>query len=126
MPPANVVVELLIGLGVGVLSGLLGIGGGVVLVPAMVYLLSVEQHTAQGVSLAVIVPTAVVGAITHYRHGNVLPRLAVGLGLAAVVGAVVGAWLSAMLDDDVLHRAFGALVVFVGARMILADLWVKR
>ncbi len=118
MEPVRVAVELVLGLVVGLLSGMLGIGGGVVLVPALVLLLDVDQHTAQGVSLAVIVPTALVGALTHYRLGNVVPRLALGLGTAAVAGALVGAWLAGMLDPGLLRRGFGALLVIVAARMI--------
>ena len=110
---------MLLGGVAGFLAGLLGIGGGALLVPALVFLLSVDQHTAQGVSLAVIVPTAIVGAATHYRHGNVLPRLAIGLGLAAIVGAVAGAWLSGLLDASLLRRAFGLLLLTMGLRMAL-------
>ncbi len=118
MDPVRIAVELLLGLGVGLLSGMLGIGGGVVLVPALVLLLEVDQHTAQGVSLMVIVPTALVGALTHHRLGNVVPRLALGLGATAVVGALVGSWLSGMLDAGLLRRGFGVLLVIVAAKML--------
>jgi uncharacterized membrane protein YfcA len=108
------------------LSGLLGIGGGALMVPAMVFLLSTDQHTAQGVSLVVIVPTAIVGAATHYRQGYVLPRLAFGLGLAAVVGALAGAWASGQVDAVLLRRAFGLFITFVGGRMAVEALRTKR
>lgn len=118
----QVLVELAVGLLVGVLSGLFGIGGGVVLVPAMALLLGVDQHVAQGVSLVVIVPTAIVGAVTHYRHGNVEPRLALFLGLTAVVGAIAGAWASSALDAYLLRKAFGLLVLYTAYRMISSEL----
>ncbi len=119
MDLTQIVVVLALGAGVGLLGGMLGIGGGSLLVPAMVFLLSIDQHTAQGVSLAVVVPTAVVGAATHYRHGNVLPRLALTLSVLAVVGAVAGAWLAGYLDGALLRRVFGVFLAVVAVRMAL-------
>src|SRR5205085_629046 len=76
----------------GLVSGLLGVGGGIVMVPAIVFLLGREQHVAQGVSLAVIIPVSVSGAFIHYRKGNLIPSLALWLSVGAVIGAtVVGA-----------------------------------
>jgi hypothetical protein len=118
----DLLIVLVLGLLTGALAGLLGIGGGIILVPAMVFLLGVDQHTAQGVSLVVIVPTAITGALTHYRRGNVLPRLAVGLGIAAVFGALLGSWASGQLDGTWLRRGFGVFVVAVAVRMILTEI----
>jgi uncharacterized protein len=122
----DLLIVLVLGLVAGALAGLLGIGGGVILVPAMVFLLAVDQHTAQGVSLVVIVPTAIVGAMTHYRAGNVLPRLALSLGVAAVVGALLGSWVSGQLDGTWLRRGFGVFVVAVAVRMILIEVRAFR
>lgn len=124
--PVEIVEGVLIGLVAGVLSGLLGIGGGVIMVPAMVFLLGTAQHVAQGVSLAVIVPTAITGAVTHYRHGNVVPRLAIVLGVGAVLGALAGAWVAGLLDPTWLRRGFGVFVVVVAARMLLGELRASR
>lgn len=112
---------LVLGLVAGALAGLLGIGGGVILVPAMAFLLGVDQHTAQGVSLVVIVPTAITGALTHYRRGNVRPRLAVSLGMSAVVGSLIGSWLAGQLPATELRTGFGVFVVVVAARMVLME-----
>jgi len=122
----DLLIILVLGLAAGVLAGLLGIGGGVILVPAMVFLLGVDQKVAQGVSLVVIVPTAIVGAITHYRRGNVLPRLALSLGIAAVFGALLGAWLAGQLDPTWLRRGFGVFVVAVATRMIVIEVRAAR
>lgn len=105
-----------IGVVVGVLSGVLGIGGAPILVPAMIFLLGVDQKTAQGVSLAVIVPTAVAGALTHHRLGNVELRITAWLVPSAIVGAIVGAILATGLDASILRRAFAVLLLVLGAR----------
>lgn len=114
------VVEWLIGLFTGVVSGLLGVGGGPIMIAGMVLILGVGQKVAQGVSLAVIVPTAIAGAITHYRGGNVVPRVALWLVPTAVVGAIVGANLAALLDAALLRRLFGLLLLLLSARMMLS------
>jgi uncharacterized protein len=124
--PEQIAIILLLGLVAGALAGLLGIGGGVILVPAMAFLLGVDQHVAQGVSLVVIVPTAITGALTHYRHGNVLPKLALSLGLSAVVGGLVGSWLAGQLPAMELRTGFGVFVIVVATRLILLEIRAAR
>ncbi len=111
-----------VGLLVGVLSGLLGVGGGVFLVPFLALAIGVPQHIAQAISLAVVVPTGVVGARAHYRRGNVNRSLALWIGLGSVVAALVGSQLAAGMGDEVLRRLFGLLLAATGVRM----LWPKR
>jgi uncharacterized membrane protein YfcA len=119
---AQLVGALGIGVVTGLLSGILGIGGAPILVPAMIYVLGLGQKTAQGVSLAVVVPTAIAGAIAHYRLGNVQMRVTAWLVPAAVVGAVVGALLASVLDAGTLRRAFAVLLLLLSARMA----WTSR
>ena len=85
---------ILIGVGAGFLSGLLGVGGGTLLVPALVLLWGTSQAMAQGISLAVIIPTAALGGWAYYKKGNVKKELLRGMILGAVVGALVGASLA--------------------------------
>ena len=75
------VADFVLGLGVGLLAGMLGLGGGIVSVPALTLLANVSQHAAQGVSLVAIVPTAVVGALAHRREGNLAPGIAISVGI---------------------------------------------
>jgi uncharacterized membrane protein YfcA len=110
--------DLVVGLVAGVLAGLFGVGGGIILVPALVIVLGVTQHVAQGVSLVAIVPTAVVGTVTNYRRGNVAVRVAVGVGVTSIVGAVIGAQLTAVVPADLLRRAFGALLILVAVNLL--------
>ncbi len=119
--PLRLALEITIGLAVGIISGILGIGGGVLLVPAMVFLLQVNQHTAQGVSLAVIVPTAIVGSLSHYRQGNVLVSTAVLLGAVAVIGAVIGAVAAGWIEEVTLRRLFGLFTIAIAMRMFLSN-----
>ncbi|MBI2940051.1 MAG: sulfite exporter TauE/SafE family protein [Chloroflexi bacterium] len=110
--------EIVLGLLAGLASGLLGIGGGQILIPGMVFLLGTDQKVAQGISLAFIVPTAIAGATTHWRRGNVAPRVALVIIPGALVGGVLGASLAQVLDSATLRRLFGLFLLYMSIRMI--------
>jgi uncharacterized membrane protein YfcA len=114
------VTALVVGAVAGVLSGLLGIGGGAVMVPAMTLLMGLSQHVAQGTSLLVIIPTAISGSITHFRMGNIRLQTAAWLSVGGVVGAVAGASLALASPDQLLRLLFGAYLAFTGVRMLQA------
>ena len=99
------------GLFAGVLSGLVGIGGGQVFVPLMTIGFGASQVVAQGTSLAAIVPTAVVGGVTHIRHRNVDLNAALWTGGAGVLGAIIGALVAVHVAGPILARVFGALLI---------------
>ena len=105
------------GLFVGVASGVLGIGGGILLVPLMTLGFGLTQHVAQGTSLAAVIPTAAVGAVTHDRGGAVLRRPALYMGLGSAAGAVVGALVAIHLPREILARAFGVILLFAAYRL---------
>jgi len=111
-------IAALVGLLVGVVVGITGIGGGPILVPAMVFILNVSQLLAQGISLIVIVPTAIAGSISHYRLGNVSGRVALAIVPAAAIGAIVGAQVAFRLDAFVVRRAFGILLVVLALKVL--------
>jgi uncharacterized membrane protein YfcA len=102
---------------IGVISGVVGIGGGILLVPMMVLGFGFPQHLAQGTSLAAIIPTAIVGASTHQRQRTVVWRAVLLLGGAGVVGAVAGAVVALSLPKDLLARLFGAFLLFAAWRI---------
>jgi hypothetical protein len=106
----------------GFAGGLLGIGGGAIYVPAMVILLDKEQHLAQGVSLAAIISTAIVGGLTHLRQGNVAPAVVVQVAPVAVLAGFGGALLADQLDAVVLQRMFAVVVVYFSLSMIVGAL----
>jgi uncharacterized protein len=108
-----------LGLCAGVLSALMGVGGGVILVPAFVLLFGMDQHTAEGTSLLVIVPTALMGAVRHARHGYTDWRLGLPIGAGGIIGGLVGAQLALALQAVALQRLFAVFLVLTGLRMLL-------
>src|SRR5947208_2879873 len=112
------VTAIVIGLAAGMFSALLGVGGGLIMVPSLVYLLRIRQHRAHGTSLAVILPAAIAGVSQYARQGNVNWTVALLLALGGVFGAVFGARFAAALKAPQLKQAFGAFVVVVGIILV--------
>ena len=110
----------MIGLVSGVTSGLFGVGGGIVMVPAMMYFMNMDIKLAVGTSLAVIIPTAMMGSFKHFQLGNVDWRIALSLAPMAIVGSYAGAWLTKEIASANLKRAFGGFLVLVGLRLAFA------
>lgn len=112
---------LAIGLFVGVIGGMLGVGGGVLLVPALYYLLGFPQHEAQGTSIAVLVPPiGLFAALEYYRHGYVRVGVVAWVALGFALGAFLGAVLAGHLPAAALRRLFGLLLFFVSLQMLFA------
>ena len=109
---------VLVGILVGILSALFGVGGGILMVPFMVLALDLGQHAAEGTSLLVVVPTAIVGTIAHSRRGYVEKGVALRLVLGGVVGGVVGALSGLGVPGRQLQLLFAILVLILGARLI--------
>lgn len=113
---------LAIGFVGGFAGGLLGIGGGAIYVPALVLLLNEDQHVAQGISLAAIVATSIVGGMTHFRQGNVQTGTVALVAPAAVVAAFGAAFLADALGADVLRRIFAVVMLYFALNMIVRAL----
>ena len=110
---------VLIGALAGVAAGLFGVGGGIVLVPALIYWTGFSQHVATGTSLAVLLPPIGLAAtLEYYRHGNVDVRAAVFLALGLFAGAWVGAWLANQMKGPHLRLAFGLFVTVLGIYLV--------
>ena len=105
------------GLLAGFLSGTIGIGGGLVFVPFMTIGFRIAQPLAQGTSLAAVIPTAVVGGVTHLRQGNVRRDAATWMGAGGVVGAAIGALIAVEVPSTILARLFGAFLLFSAYRI---------
>ncbi|HXN90883.1 MAG TPA: TSUP family transporter [Candidatus Sulfotelmatobacter sp.] len=116
------VLAVVAGFGAGFLSGTIGIGGGLLFVPTMTVGFRLSQAVAQGTSLVVIIPTAIVGGITHLRNGNVLVRPALWMGGGGVVGAVLGALVAVEVPGPILARVWGAFLVFSAYRLFVQGL----
>ncbi len=116
----DVAIVLILGLTAGILGGFFGVGGGVLIVPALVLLLGMSQHTAVGTSLgALLPPVGVLGAWEYYRHGNLNIPYALYLGIGLLIGAYIGAVGAAHLSGLVLRRAFAIFLIFVAVRMLM-------
>ena len=105
------------GLVAGLLSGAIGIGGGLAFVPILKIGFRTSQTIAQGTSLAAIIPTAIVGGVTHIRQGNAVLDAAAWLGVAGVVGAIGGALIAVHLESGLLARVFG--VFYLGSALLM-------
>ena len=117
-------IALTVGLFTGIVSGLMGIGGGNIMVPASTILLRLGQHVAQGVSLIVIIPTAVSGAWSHYKRGNVNVRVALLLTPGAIVGGLVGARVAQAIPGGQLRVMFGILLFYFAMRYLGVESWI--
>ncbi|HZK51606.1 MAG TPA: sulfite exporter TauE/SafE family protein [Actinomycetota bacterium] len=108
-----------IGLAAGTLSGLLGVGGGIIMVPLLVALVHLSQHQAHATSLAAIVPIGAVGALTFALDGEIDFKVAGLLALGALAGAPVGARIMSRIKERPLKIMFGVLMTVVGIQMLV-------
>jgi len=107
-----------LGITIGILAGFFGIGGGALMVPALVILAGMTQHQAQGTSLAALVyPVGLLGAISYFRGGHVNILGAAILGLGVMVGSYFGAERAVEVPDAVLRRAFAIFLILIAVRM---------
>jgi len=120
MPEGSAVLFVVIGLAAGLLSGVFGIGGGVVIVPALIYWAGFSQHRATGTSLAVLLPPIGFAAMwEYYRHGNVNVRAAMIIAGAVFVGGWLGAVIANRVSGPYLRLAFGVFVVVLGMYLMV-------
>ncbi|MDP2924141.1 MAG: sulfite exporter TauE/SafE family protein [Candidatus Omnitrophota bacterium] len=111
--------SLILGLTAGTISGLLGIGGGLILIPALVYCFGLTQHQAQGTTLAMMVPPiGLLAALKYYHEGNVKLNLAAFICLGFFVGALVGAMFVHKIPETLLRKIFGIVLFLASLKMI--------
>ncbi len=116
----TIIILLCIGLAAGILSGIVGIGGGIVIVPALVYFLSMSQHQAQGTSLAVLLlPVGALAVYAYYKQGLVDVQATLIIALAFLVGGFVGSKITIGLDEHTVKKIFGILLFAISLKMIL-------
>jgi len=117
----EVLLMILMGLCGGILSGLMGVGGGVVLVPLMLFGLSLPQHLAQGISMLVIIPTAIVAIMRLRNDCPVNYRVAIFLAIGAVIGSLISSQFVQSMDSVTLRNIFGVFIIITGLRMIIGQ-----
>lgn len=124
MNAETVLAVILIGLAAGVLGGMVGVGGGIIMVPALVYFLAFSQHKAQGTSLALMLfPVGILGVINYYRKGYVDLRVAGLLAVGFVLGSYLGSRFSLSLPQSAVKKIFAAVMLLVALRMLF---WEKK
>jgi uncharacterized membrane protein YfcA len=117
---ANAMLYVLLGLAAGTLSGLIGIGGGTIIVPALVFLFGFSIHLAQGTTLALLVPPiGILAAWTYYRHGYVDLVVAGYICLGFLIGGLLGAKIATNIPNVLLEKIFGVALLLIAVKMIV-------
>jgi uncharacterized membrane protein YfcA len=115
----NILLYILLGLATGVLGGLLGIGGGVIIIPALIFLFGLSQQQAQGTTLALMVPPiGILAAWVYYQHGYVDLKIAAFVCLGFFIGGFFGAKLATALPTAILQKVFGVALLLTAIYMI--------
>lgn len=114
----KIIILGLIGIITGLINGLLGIGGGTILIPAMVFLLGERQHIAHGTSLSIILPTAIVSVFVYHTNNHIDWGLALKIAVSGMLGGYLGARLMQYIPAKHLRKLFGIFMAVAGIRMI--------
>lgn len=117
----DVILFIVIGLIAGILSGLFGIGGGVIIVPALMYLCGFSQLKAQGTSLAILLPPAgILAFISYYKRGQVNVQAGILICIFLVIGSVFGTKIANNIPISILKKSFGVLMILISLKMIFS------
>jgi uncharacterized membrane protein YfcA len=118
----TIIYLVLIGLAAGFLGGMVGIGGGVIIVPALVLLLGMSQHLSQGISLTLLMfPVGILGVINYYKKGYVDFRYAGLLAVGFLLGSYLGSRFSLSLSQDVVKKIFAVVMILLALKMLFSD-----
>lgn len=115
----SIYILLLVGLFAGILSGLVGIGGGIIIVPVLVYFLHYSQQQAQGTTLFMfLLPIGLLGVVNYYKAGYVEMKTAIIIASTFVIGSYFGSKWAIVLDQKTVKQIFGMIIVLLGVKMI--------
>ena len=107
------ILVVLIAVAAGIISGM-GIGGGTILIPALIFIEGLNQHQAQGVNLIYFIPTAVIALITHAKNKNIEKKIVLPIVLTGLLGAAAGALIAVKMDASLLKKLFGGFLLIMG------------
>jgi len=117
----NIILFIAIGLMAGILSGMFGIGGGIIIVPALMYLCGFSQLKAQGTSLAILLPpVGILAFISYYKRGQVNVQAGILICIFLVIGSIFGAKIANNIPLSILKRTFGVLMILISLKMIFS------
>jgi uncharacterized membrane protein YfcA len=121
MTTQTILILVVIGLLAGMLSGFVGVGGGIIIVPALVYMLGFSQHQAQGTSLFVLsIPVVILATMNYWKTGNVNWKFGLIIALTFVLGGYIGSKLSLKISPGIVKFLFGILMAYVSFRLIFS------
>jgi uncharacterized membrane protein YfcA len=121
MTTQTILILVVIGLLAGILSGFVGVGGGIIIVPALVFMLGLTQHQAQGTSLFVLsIPVVILATLNYWKTGNVNWKYGLIIALTFVVGGYIGSKLSLKMSPGLVKFLFGILMAYVSFRLIVS------
>lgn len=120
MSLSTILILIIIGVAAGILSGVVGVGGGIVMVPALIYFMAMSQHEAQGTSLAVMLPPiGLLAAWNYHKAGALNWKFAIIMALAFIIGGYFGSKIALNIDQRMLKKIFGIVMLLVSAKLIL-------
>mgnify|MGYP005834614443 CR=1 FL=1 len=120
MSVTTIIIIIVIGLFTGMLAGMLGIGGGLIVIPALMLVMGFTQHEAQGTSLAMMLPPiGIVAAWNYYKAGHVDIKIALILAAAFIIGSIFGSKIAVGLPENVLKKVFSVFLIIVALKMLL-------
>ena len=116
----TLLILIIIGLLAGILSGMIGVGGGIIIVPALVYFLGLSQHSAQGTSLALMLPPiGILAAMNYYKAGNLNVKYALIIATAFIIGGYFGSKVSLIyFSESMMKKIFGMIMLFAAIKLI--------
>jgi len=117
-----IIMLLLVGLAAGILGGMVGIGGGIIIVPALIYFMGFSQLSAQGTSLALLMfPVGILGVIQYYKQGHVDFSIVIILAIGFVMGSFLGSKISLSIPQDLVKKFFAILLIVIAIKMLFLD-----
>lgn len=118
----TILIIIVIGIAAGVLSGLVGVGGGIIIVPALVYLIGFSQNAAQGTSLGVLLlPVGILGVMQYYKQGHIDLKVVGYLSLGFVVGGFFGSKIALSISQETAKKIFAVVMIIIAVKMIFFD-----
>ena len=122
MEPQTILILICLGVFTGMLSGVVGVGGGIILVPALVYLLGFSQLNAQGTSLALIMfPVGILGVLQYYKNGHIDFSIVFILAIGFIIGSFFGSKIALNIPQEITRKIFASLMIIIAVKMLFFD-----
>jgi uncharacterized protein len=130
MTSETILILVLVGLAAGILSGLVGVGGGIIIVPALVFFLGFSQHEAQGTSLGLLLlPVGILAVMNYYNKGHIDVRIVLIMSAAFVAGGFLGSKMALIIPQEMLKKIFAIVLLYTAVHMLGWDTtllrWIK-